>query len=603
MTTPLQTADRVWDTTPFFTAFDAPDHRAFLDELTRDLAAVLAEASVTDPLAETTLAQWKSLAARFEALESRAGHLNTFLGMLSSADSSDDAVKAAVASFSTVLAEMSKLRAELIRGLSGASAADFASFLADPELATAAWTWTRLREEGQRRMPVAQEALAADLGVNGIAAWGRLYDTLTGRMEFQMTWPDGRVTTVPMAQRRALMADPSRPLRETAFRDGQQPWIAHQDTLAAALNAIAGTRATLYARRGQPHFLEAPLHDAAMSRATLDALMKAILEHAEIPRRAVRIAARLQGTPGVAFFDLEAPQLPAPDEQPISWEEACRTVHSAFTAAYPALGGYFADMLARRWIESEARPNKRPGAYMTGSTLIGEERVYMTYHDNAHDMVTLAHEVGHAWHTAQLRGVRPLAREYPMTLAETASNFGESILLHALQSQPNLGDAHRAWLLEQEALRASAYLLNIPMRFLFESRFYEERANGEVSAGRLCELMVGAQRDIYGDTLMPGAEDPYFWASKMHFFITEVSFYNFPYVFGYLLSQALSARFREEGAAFLPKYEAFLRRTGSASCEDCVRETLGEDITQPEFWARGIRALEQPLADLERLTR
>ncbi len=603
MSTALQTADQVWDTTPYFPAFDGPEFREFLANLRADLAATLAEAASAEGLGAGNVAVWTALAPRWEALESRAGHVSSYLGMLSSAHAADDAVKSAVAAFASVQADVGKLRGEMIRGLSGADEESFATFCADETLRDAQWTWQRLREEGRRRMPVALEGLAADLGVDGISAWGRLYDTLTGRMEFRMTWPDGRVTTEPMARRRALMADPDRGVREAAFRDGQGPWIAHQDTLAAALNAIAGTRATLYARRGQPHFLDAPLHDAAMSRATLDALMEAIRTHVEIPRKAIRLAAQVQGTDGVAFFDLEAPQLPAPAEKPIAWPEACGLVHGAFAAAYPAFADYFAGMLGQRWIESEARPDKRPGAFMTASSFISQERIYMTYHDNVHDVITLAHEAGHAWHTAQLRAQRPLCRGYPMTLAETASNFGESILLHALQAAPDLSDAHRAWLLEQEALRASAYLLNIPVRFLFESRFHEERAAGEVSAARLCELMSGAQRELYGDTLSPGGEDPYFWASKMHFFITEVSFYNFPYVFGYLLSQALSARFRDEGAAFLPKYEAFLRRTGSASCEDCVRETLGADITQPEFWAQGIRALERPLAELERLIR
>ena len=602
MSAPLQTSNRDWDTARFFPSFDGPEYHAFLDQLREDLAQALAEASSARTLDATSQPQWEEMANRFEKLESRASHMSTYLGMLSSVDASNDAVKTAVAAFSLVMAEVTKLRGELIRALSAAEVTDFAAFCSAPSLSTAQWNWKRLREEGQMRMPVALEGLASDLGVDGFDAWGRLYETLVGRMEFTMTCPDGTVKVTPMSQRRALMADHSRPVREAAFRDGQAPWITHQDTLAASLNALAGTRGTLYGRRNLPHFLDAPLHDAAMSRAALDALMEAIQQHVEIPRRAVRIAARLQGTTGVAFYDLEAPQLPAPEDKPITWGEACSLVHQAFSTAYPALGDYFAEMLEKRWIESAVTPHKRPGAYMTCSSVLDEERVYMTYLDNVHDVITLAHEVGHAWHTAMLRGKRPLARNYPMTLAETASNFGEAILLNALQSQPDLSKAHRAFLLEQEALRGHAYLLNIPMRFRFESNFYEERRKGEVSATRLCELMTAAQQEFYGDSLSPGGEDPYFWASKMHFFITDVSFYNFPYVFGYLLSQALYARFRAEGPAFLPRYEAFLRATGSASCEDCVRDTLGADITDPAFWASGILGLEGPLSMLDELT-
>jgi oligoendopeptidase F len=159
----------------------------------------------------------------------------------------------------------------------------------------------------------------------------------------------------------------------------------------------------------------------------------------------------------------------------------------------------------------------------------------------------------------------------------------------------------KSYLLDQEMLRAHAYLINIPMRFEFEKAFYTERAAGEVSVSRLGELMSSAQHKLYGDTLLADGTDPMFWASKMHFFITEVSFYNFPYVFGYLLSQALFARFQAEGPSFLPRYEAFLAATGSASCEAVARQTLGADLTSPEFWATALRAIEPTLEAYEKV--
>jgi oligoendopeptidase F len=316
----------------------------------------------------------------------------------------------------------------------------------------------------------------------------------------------------------------------------------------------------------------------------------------------LRTAAKLQNTPALHFFDLEAPHVAAPDEKPVAWEAACRTVGDSFAAAYPKLGAYFRSMLQNRWIESAARAGKRPGAFATGSELRHEERVYMTWHNTMHDMVTLAHEAGHAWHSCVLRPARPFAAAYPMTLAETASNFGEMILLSGLMRDPDITPAAKAWLLDQEMLRASINLLNIPMRFEFERAFYRERQSGEVSVSRLRELMIDAQRRIYGDTLAPDGYDDMFWASKQHFFIAGVSFYNFPYVFGYLLSRALFARFESEGAAFLPRYEAFLLATGSASCEDVALNSLGADLTSPEFWAGGITSLTEAVGAYGRVS-
>ena len=593
----LSPAPDRWSLTSWFSGFGKPDYADFKTAQVRDVEALKARATALG----TDTAAFVAVIGDLEALSDRIGHLSAFLGCLSADDANDEAVKADEAWISTLEAESSKLKASLQSALAALSDEAFAKMLAEPALKDAEHAVTRMRTEGQRQMSAEMEALAADLNVNGLHAWGRLYDTLTGKMEFTMTFPDGHTETVPMSRRRALMSEPDRRLREAAFRDGQKPWNEHSVTLAAALNGIAGTRHSLYGRRGGLHFLDSPLFDGAMSRASLDAMLEAIHTHIELPRRAIRKAAQFQKTPALHYFDLEAPQIAPPDEKELTWDEACATVDRAFSAAYPKLGAYFREMLAQRWIESQPRAGKRPGAFCTGSQLVHEERVYMTFHRTVHDMVTLAHEVGHAWHSCVLRPARSYAASYPMTLAETASNFGEMILLGGLMDDPAITPATKAYLLDQEMLRAHAYLINIPMRYEFEKAFYTERVKGEVSVSRLGELMSEAQRKMYGDTLLPDGCDPMFWASKMHFFISGISFYNFPYVFGYLLSQALFARFKAEGAAFLPRYEAFLSLTGSATCEEVVKKTLGEDLTKPEFWATALKAMEPSLKAYEAL--
>lgn len=590
------TPDR-WSLESWFTAFAAPDYAAFKVDLVRDVESLKLRAGKLG----AEVPEIVQVIADFENLSDRLGHLSAYLGCLSADDASNEAVKSDEAWISTLEAESLKLSASLRGALAILSDAAFAEVLAAPALAGADHAVKRMREEGRHQMSPDLEALAADLNVNGLHAWGRLYDTLTGKMVFDMTFPDGHTESVPMARRRALMSEPDCRLREAAFHAGQKPWVDHADTLAAGLNGIAGTRLNLYSRRGIPHFLDTPLFDGAMSRASLDAMLEAIHTNIELPRRALRTAAKLQGTPALHYFDLEAPQIAAPEEKPLSWDEACATVERAFTAAYPKLGQYFSDMLKQRWVEAQPRAGKRPGAFCTGSQLKHEERIYMTWHGTVHDMVTLAHEAGHAWHSCVLRPARSFAANYPMTLAETASNFGEMILLSGLMSDPALTPGMKAYLLDQEMLRAHAYLINIPMRYEFEKAFYAERAAGEVPVSRLRELMTEAQRQLYGDTLLPDGTDPMFWAYKMHFHISGISFYNFPYVFGYLLSQALFARFKEEGASFLPRYEAFLAMTGSASCEEVALKTLGADLTSPDFWTTALKAMEPTLVEYEKL--
>ncbi|SVE39390.1 uncharacterized protein METZ01_LOCUS492244, partial [marine metagenome] len=214
------------------------------------------------------------------------------------------------------------------------------------------------------------------------------------------------------------------------------------------------------------------------------------------------------------------------------------------------------------------------------------------------DIRTFAHEAGHAFHHHVLRQTRPYRHLYPMTLAESASTFAEMILTEGLLADPEVSAIDKLRILDMEVAQGATFLLDIPMRYEFEKAFHEERASGEVEVSRLKELMCENQRRIFGDSLESGGEDALFWASKLHFYITGVTFYNFPYTFGFLLSRGLFAHFHEEGPDFLPRYEEFLRLTGSDSAENVVRASIGSDLESPEFWRQAIDTLREPVQQL-----
>jgi len=301
----------------------------------------------------------------------------------------------------------------------------------------------------------------------------------------------------------------------------------------------------------------------------------------------------------LAWFDLGAP-LDLPDQEKLSWDKANALVGNSFERAYPALGKFFTQqVIGKNWVDWEPRVGKRPGGFCTSSMLNKESRIFMTFNESLGDVLTLAHESGHAYHGAMMRDVRPYARGYPMTLAETASTFGENVLMNGILDDPSRTDREKATILDIEIGHGAVYLLDIPVRYEFEKTFYQQRAEGPLSVTQLKELMVRTQRRILGDALEAGGEDPYFWASKLHFYITGITFYNFPYTFGYLLSRGLYAMFKAEGASFLPKYEDFLRRAGSDTAENVVKQTIGRDIETVEFWREAIESLAEPLEQLE----
>jgi oligoendopeptidase F len=590
----------MWDLTSYFPQFNGPEMREFKEVLVRDVAALSNRAATLPRLGRKSAAAWEDIVIRHEDLTQRMSHLGSYIGCLASSDARNEEYKREEAELARMRAEFGRVRVELLRAVRETTDDVFSSFINKSSLKSAENYLMRIREEARRAMPAEKEILATDLGVDGIQAWGRLYNTISSKLEFEMEFPDGRREWLPISQRRSLMDHPDRRIRKAAFIKGNEAWATIEDSTAAALNAIAGTRLTLNRHRGVDHFLEIALFQSAISRRTLDAMFEALFARLEVPRRVGRMKAQRAGETSVAWFDLGAP-LDLPQQKPIPWDMAHALVKKAFGSTYPALGNFFQTVIDQNWIDWEPRPGKRPGGFCTGSMITKESRIFMTYNESLGDVLTLAHEAGHAFHGYIVRDVRPYGRIYPMTLAETASTFGELVLTNGILNDPSTNDPQKAMMLDSEVGHGAVYLLDIPVRYEFEKALYEERKHGELSVTRLKELMVDTQRRVLGDLLLPGGEDPYFWASKLHFYITGLTFYNFPYTFGFLLSRGLFAMFKRQGADFLFKYEEFLRLAGSDSAENVVRRTLGVDLKKTEFWAAAIESLVEPLNRLEAL--
>jgi len=583
-----------WDLSSFFPEFNGPDMTAFKDKLRADIKDLQVRAEKLEPLSKATMDEWESVLLDAEDFDARLGHLFSYVGCLESAHAENEDYAKERASLAGLAAEYSKFDVDILRAFKEVPDGDFDAFIGREKLKTAAHSFRRCRERAKKTMSPAEEKLSADLGVDGIHAWGRLYDKLSSRLEFEMRWPDGRKERKPISQWRSLMSDADRKVGRAAFEGGNRAWVTIEDGCASALNAIAGTRLTLYRHRGVEHFLDKALFSASIERRTLDAMYEAIHRNLDTARDIFRSKAKSLGRQGVAFFEREAP-LPLKDSKLFTWAEGSEMVGKAFENVYPKLGEYYRTFLKNRWMESESRGGKRPGAFCTGSPFINEERVFMTFNGALGDVTTVAHEVGHAFHGFLMRDMRPMAREYPMTLAETASIFGEHILAEGIYESGRISDSQKLLMLDADLCGAAVLLLDITVRFEFEKAFYTERGKGELSVSRFKELMVDAQKRVFGDALEPGGEDPMFWASKLHFYISELSFYNFPYTFGFLLAKALFNRMKEEGPSFLPRYEEFLRLTGSDTVEGVAKRTLNVDVGDPAFWESSIKSIEEPL--------
>jgi len=587
-----------WDLTPFFSAPASADYTAFVGALRADIASLEAGTRELPPLTHGSTASWARHLVRIEDVDARLSHLLTYLGCQGAADSRDEWTQRETASQASTKAALEKVFVAVKAKLAAASTDVFQSLLECEELVPVAHFIDRLRIKATHSMDAELEALAADLGVDGIEAWSRLYDQISGNLEFELEVPGQAPRKVPVAMTRSLLESPDADVRAAALAGANRAWESVSDSVAACLNAISGTRLSLYARRGIEHFLEPALFDAGISAETLDAMLAAVESRRQVAWSYYRLKARALGMERLRFCDTMAP-FPSDRDVSLTWDEAKRTVLDSFGSFYPALRELAQTAFDARWIDHDPRAGKRPGGFCATSPVLQESRIFMTFNQTSGDMQTLAHELGHAFHGAVMRNMRYWATLYPMTLAETASTFGEALVTDALLARDELTPRARLALLDGKLSDAATFLCNTPMRFVFERALYEERKTGEVPASRLCELMTQAARECYGDSLRPDSLDPWFWASKLHFYITDVSFYNFPYTFGFLFSNGIFARAKKEGSAFLATYERLLRLTGSASAETVARETLGIDITRPDFWNESIDLIEADLAAYE----
>lgn len=592
----------VWDLTTYFNAFNSPEMKSFKADMNAQISKLQADTAAMGTLDATNLDKWEKLFLEYEQLTKRLSHYSSYVGCLHSADANNEEFGRESAELDSIGAEFSKIDINLKMGLKKATDEDFAAFCKREKLFDITFHLTELRIDAQKTMSSELENLAADLSVDGFSSWDRLYNTLAGKLSFDMHWPDGRVEKTPMAQCRSLMQDSDRKVRQAAFAHGNLAWEKVEDICASALNAISGTRLLLNRRRGFEHFLDVSLLQSRISRKTLDAMFQAIAECRPFIQQLGKAKAKALRQEKLAWYDCEAP-LAIPSLNRYTWEECVSMVDKAFGRAYPDLCAFFKEALAKKWVESEPREGKRPGAFCTGSLLTEESRVFMSYAGSLNDISTLAHEIGHAFHSAQLRGLRPTKQGYPMTLAESASTFAEILLAEGILTDPESSDAQKLSVLTGSINHGIAFLIDIPIRFNFEKAFHEERMNGEVSVSRFKALMTEAMQNQFGELLEDNGANPFFWASKMHFYLTGVTFYNYPYTFGYLLSRGLFEMFQREGAAFLPKYEEFLCLSGSDMAQNVAQKALGADLEGTEFWKRAIMSHESDLAQFEELVK
>lgn len=466
--------------------------------------------------------------------------------------------------------------------LGSISDALFDQFISDSRVAPEGFMRSRGRLMRHYQLSLKEEQLVAQLSPNGLTAWGRLYTKISSLMRCEVKKHD-HMASMGLSQAVGLLADADSGTRAAAFQGINSAWQEQQEYCATILNAMVGWRLELYRKRS--HQLEMTpltpsLLGSAISAQTLEAMMSAVKEFQPTTRQALRTKAARLGKDRLACWDLFAP-LPNqqnPEEAALAFADAVNLIANAFAAVDEAMAEFVHLMVKNKWIEGRVAPNKMTGAYCTKFLKSRTPRVYMVYQGTFKDVITLAHELGHAYHNWVMRDMPVAATIYPMTLAETASIICQTLVVEHLRSMT----AHREAADWAAASDAEVFTLNIPLRLQFEQELYARRSQESLAPADLSSMMATAWRDNYGDSL--SCYDEMFWASKLHFYISGMTFYNYPYTFGYLFSLGVYGLKQELGVDFAAAYRALLRDTGRMTVEDLAAKHLQQDLAQPGFW-------------------
>ncbi|OXM87661.1 M3 family oligoendopeptidase [Paenibacillus rigui] len=570
---------------PAFQTFleDIEKHTAQLEKLLDELKATRAGESAVLPALEL-----------LQTIAKQTREADSFVACLAAENQADKKALILAGRIKTLSAAYASALTRFDQMLTEIGDEAWGAFVARPELEGIAYPLTERRALAADKLPPEQEALVNDLAIDGYHGWGEAYNTTVSK--FVIAYEEnGKQVALSAGQAANKMHSPDRAERERLFRLWETQWAEHADYCADALNHLAGFRLKLYERRGWESIHKEPLAINRMSKETLDAMWGVIDRGKDIFVQYLNRKAKLLGVEKLSWYDVEAPV--GEGSKHFSYDEGADLIVEQFRRFSPKMAEFAIKAFEGAWIEAEDRPGKRPGGFCTSFPIAEETRIFMTYAGTASNVATLAHELGHGYHQHVMNDLPALAQEYAMNVAETASTFAEMVVADAAVKGAAT-EEERLTLLEDKIQRSVAFYMNIHARFLFETRFYEERSKGIVSAERLNELMVEAQKQGYKDAL--AEYHPHFWASKLHFYITEVPFYNFPYTFGYMFSTGLYAEALRQGEAFEGKYIALLRDTGRMTVEELAEKHLGVDLRKPDFWQR---AMDLSVEDVEAFMR
>ena len=538
---------------------------------------------------EDNLESIKAAIAALEEFSVLSSRLGNYINLTLTANTTDETANKYRTLFGNAYAALNSAYTKVYKFI-GSVETDITS---DENLKDYEFYFAEAKQQYKHLLSDELEDVIAKFSISGGDGWEQLFEAMTSGVEGEF-----KGEKVTLSEIRNMAYDADAAVRKEAYETELKMYDTIKEPIAFALNNIKQQVLTETSLRGFESPLAQTLEASRMSRKTLDALLEAIREYLPQFRAYLKHKASLLGHEnGLPFYDLFAPI--GESSRRFTIEESKEFLLENFKGFSEDLAEMTKEAYENNYIDFLPRKGKVGGAFCSNLPFIKQSRILTNFSGSLSDVVTIAHELGHAYHGLHIENHRVLNQEYSMPVAETASTFNENIVMNTVIRQAS--DAEKVALLESQLQDTTQIIVDIYSRYLFESAVFENREKSFMFSKDLEQLMLDAQKEAYGDGLDPDAMHPYMWACKPHYYSSGLSFYNFPYAFGGLFSKGLYAIYQEQPEGFVEKYQELLRATTVTSAEDTAK-VLGVDVTDSAFWKKALAQVADNIEQFIALT-
>ena len=538
---------------------------------------------------EDNLESIKAAIAALEEFSVLSSRLGNYINLTLTANTTDETANKYRTLFGNAYAALNSAYTKVYKFIGSVET----DITADEDLKDYEFYFAEAKQQYKHLLSDELEDVIAKFSISGGDGWEQLFEAMTSGVEGEF-----KGEKVTLSEIRNMAYDADAAVRKEAYETELKMYDTIKEPIAFALNNIKQQVLTETSLRGFESPLAQTLEASRMSRQTLDALLEAIREYLPQFRAYLKHKASLLGHEnGLPFYDLFAPI--GESSRRFTIEESKEFLLENFKGFSEDLAQMTKEAYENNYIDFLPRKGKVGGAFCSNLPFIKQSRILTNFSGSLSDVVTIAHELGHAYHGLHIENHRVLNQEYSMPVAETASTFNENIVMNTVIRQAS--DAEKVALLESQLQDTTQIIVDIYSRYLFEASVFENREKSFMFSKDLEQLMLDAQKEAYGDGLDPDAMHPYMWACKPHYYSSGLSFYNFPYAFGGLFSKGLYAIYQEQPEGFVEKYQELLRATTVTSAEDTAK-VLGVDVTDSAFWKKALAQVADNIEQFIALT-